>query len=279
MTENLPQVQSTNHSLPSAQEFQMLQIIAKNAVDSGFYAGIGQQAKIFMILLTARELGIGPMFALNSGLDNIQGSVEMKPVLMNALIRKRGHSITIEHSDDKKCVLVGKRLDGDTLREEYLIEEAIKAKLAHKDNWQKWPKDMLYARCMSRLGRKLFADVLGNVYADGEIKEIREIEKLPQADFEVKPSIPVLNQENKHDFPKNDTNLEQESEQVISGIQLNELMSNFVMTTKDFQENSTKFVKKEWNIDKWEDLPVIHYEKVMKWVAANLKAQTEGAIK
>lgn len=188
-TSNVPVLTDSSSSFPSQQELNAINIIAKAAATSGFYQGIGQEAKILMILLQAREFGIGPMFALNSGFDNINGSVEMKPVMMNALIRKRGHSIIVKHHDDKRCVLIGTRKDGDSIEEEFTWDEAIKAKLAAKDNWQKYPKDMLYSRCMSRLGRKLFADVLGNVYSDGEVKESIEVsldeKRLKMADCEV----------------------------------------------------------------------------------------------
>jgi len=67
MTDNVPQAINSS-MMPSQNEFQMLQVIAKNAQDSGLYGGVGQQAKILMVLLAARKLGISPMLALNGGI-------------------------------------------------------------------------------------------------------------------------------------------------------------------------------------------------------------------
>jgi len=176
-------------ALPTSTEYEMLAEIARQAQSSTLYSNVGSSAKIMMILLTARELGIPPMLALNGGIWNIQGKVEISAKLMNGLIRRAGHSITVEVSNDKVCTLVGKRADnGDVIRETFTIEMASKAGLSARDTWKKYPEDMLYNRCMSRLARKLFPDVIGTAYVEGEIKESREgddpISKIPESECE-----------------------------------------------------------------------------------------------
>ena len=59
MTQNLP----TRNIAPNPQEMQILQTIARTASTSGLYSGVGNEQKILMILLAARELGIKPMMA------------------------------------------------------------------------------------------------------------------------------------------------------------------------------------------------------------------------
>ena len=150
---------NSNAILPSMQEFQMFQVIAKNAQDSGLYAGVGQQAKIFMILLAARELGIPPMLALNGGIWNIQGKIEISARLMSSLIRRAGHKLEIK-STDKFCTIRGIRKDtGEDHEETFTWAMAEKAGLTQGNVWKKYPEDMLYNRCISRIGRRLFADV------------------------------------------------------------------------------------------------------------------------
>src|SRR4051812_44480807 len=108
MTNNLP-------AIPTDNEFNILQTISRTAAASGLYNGVGNEQKIFMILLAARELGIKPMMALNGGIWNIQGKIEISARLMTSMIRKAGHSIVIKTINDKECVLQGKRADnGDS---------------------------------------------------------------------------------------------------------------------------------------------------------------------
>jgi len=51
--------------------------------------------------------------------------------------------------------------------------EAVKAGLVKQGGgWTKWPKDMCFARALSRLARQLFSDVIGMGYVEGEIGSI-----------------------------------------------------------------------------------------------------------
>ena len=190
MTDNVPSL----GNLPSAQEFQMFQTIAKNAQDSGLYSGVGQAAKIFMILLSARELGIGPMLALNGGIWNINGKVEISSRLMSSMIRRAGHKMSIK-STDKECEITCERVDTSEKHTEiFTWEMATKAGLVGKDVWKKYPEDMLFNRCMSRLARRLFADVIGTAYVEGEIAQLKD-EQLPQAECEVNECKAALHEE------------------------------------------------------------------------------------
>jgi hypothetical protein len=162
-------------AIPNDHEINTLQVISRTAAASGLYSGVGSEQKILMILLAARELGIGPMTALNGGIWNIQGKIELSARLMSSMIRKAGHSLTIKSISDTECTLIGKRSDnGDTFSSSFTIEEAQKAGLLRQGgNWTKYPQDMLYARALSRLARRLFADIIGNAYVEGEIRDAK----------------------------------------------------------------------------------------------------------
>lgn len=169
--------------MPTEHEMTVFSTMAKMAVDSKMYKGIGDMSGVMMIMLTARELGLQPMQCLNGGLNIINGKVEISARMMNALIRKAGHSITITESTETGCKLIGKRGDcGDTATVEYTIAEATKAGLVKPGgNWTKCPKDMCFARALSRLARQLFSDVIGIGYVEGEIKaDIPDPEPKPE---------------------------------------------------------------------------------------------------
>jgi hypothetical protein len=137
------------------------------------YAKMGQEG-IFAIVETAKSLGVDPRIALGGGLYCVKGRVEMSSRMMAALIRAKKHSITRDRdSNDTICILHAKRADnGDQWTESFSMQEAQRAGLVTPGGtWTKFPRDMLYARALSRLARQLFPDIIGNCYVEGEIAE------------------------------------------------------------------------------------------------------------
>jgi hypothetical protein len=164
-------------SIPSEHEMMVYHTMAEQAVSSKMYKGIGDKAGVMMIMLSARELGIPCMQALNGGLNIIQGKVEISARMMSALIRKAGHQIQVKESTDQHCLLIGKRADtGESQSSSFSVAEAQKAGLVKAGGgWTKFPKDMCFARALSRLARQLFSDVIGIGYIEGEINQSAEI--------------------------------------------------------------------------------------------------------
>jgi hypothetical protein len=168
--------------MPNAQELMVYQTWAKNAVDSQMYRGVGKESAVMMIMLAAREYGIGPAQALNGGLHIIEGKVELSARVMSALIRRAKHTLQIIESTDQICKIKGTRADtGETHTVTFTIEMAQKAGLIkEKGGWKRTPEDMLYARCVSRLARQLFSDVIGIGYIEGEIGDSRASNEAPE---------------------------------------------------------------------------------------------------
>jgi hypothetical protein len=235
------------------QEFQMFQVIAKNAQDSGLYAGVGQQAKIFMILLAARELGIPPMLALNGGIWNIQGKIEISARLMSSLIRRAGHKLEIK-STDKFCTIRGIRKDtGEDHEETFTWAMAEKAGLTQGNVWKKYPEDMLYNRCISRIGRRLFADVIGTAYVEGELSGTNE-KPLQQADCEeVSQKAPIKCEKIEHIEQKTCEKITHKAEEPIQMPRITEEeLQNFLNLKTQIDEkckdNMERYLK-TFNID------------------------------
>lgn len=168
-------------SIPSEHEMMVYHTMSEQAVSSKMYKGIGDKAGIMMIMLAARELGIPPMQALNGGINIIQGKVEISARMMSALIRKSGHQIVVKECTENQCVLSGKRCDtGETQSSSFSVAEAQKAALVKPGSgWTKFPKDMCFARALSRLARQLFSDVIGMGYIEGEISQAVDIKSCP----------------------------------------------------------------------------------------------------
>jgi hypothetical protein len=194
--------------LPTESELNSYKIIAQVAASNPHWrkvGGLGDEksivATILSVMLLARELGVSPIQSISGGIANIQGKFEISARLMNQLIRKHGHQIAIVLSNEQICKIWTKRKDtGEEHEESYHIEEAARAGLI-KDGggWKKNPKDMLFARCISRLARRVYPDCLGGCYVEGELQEtiqgkVVEAPELPEMDcIEAKEEEVVLN--------------------------------------------------------------------------------------
>jgi len=163
----------SNEIIPSSVDLKMVESLAEHAVKSRYFTKLGGMGGVVSIMLFAKEIGLPPMQALFGGMHDVLGKIEVAPVTMNALIRRAGHKIKVVEHTDKECTLEGIRSDtGDTMTVSYTMDDARRAQLVKAGSgWEKYPKDMLWARAISRLCRRLFPDVIGPMYVTGETSE------------------------------------------------------------------------------------------------------------
>lgn len=177
--------------IPTENEIKSIEVMAKNAVDSKFFHNLNGFGGIFSIALYARELGLPPMQCLFGGMHNIQGKIELSARLMNSMIRKAGHRIEIVESSDTKCTLKGVRKDTKEVSSiSFSIEDAKRAGIYREGSgWTKWPSDMLFARALSRLARRLFPDIIGTAYIEGELSEDSPKDPPPPISIEMSEEV------------------------------------------------------------------------------------------
>lgn len=125
----------------------------------------GNPAACLAAIYTGRELGIGPMEALQK-IDVIDGRPSLSSELLVAMVRRAGGSITITEEHPGQSITVhGRHPAGDEMSVTFTIDDARTAGLVDKSNWKKYADDMLWARAVSRLCRRLFPDVISAVKA------------------------------------------------------------------------------------------------------------------
>lgn len=190
-----------NTLIPTETELHSYKLIAEVASSNKHWEKLGGGgskesvvATILSVMLLARELGISPMQAISGGINNIQGKFEISARLMNQAIRSHGHKIQVRLLTDEMCKIWGQRKDThEEMEVSYHIEEARRSGLV-KDGgaWRKVPQDMLFARAISRLARRLYPDCIGGCYVEGELQEtiqgkmIESIEIPKKDEFEIK---------------------------------------------------------------------------------------------
>lgn len=164
-------VLGTGSYLPFGKEAEMISQWAKYIAASPYYKSMGGEAAVLSIWLTARELGVPVMSALNGGVYFVQGKVMLSASCMSMLIRKAGHSIKKKIGNDEVCHLIGTRSDnGDTMENVFTMQHAKKAGLIKAGGiWEKYPSRMLFNRALSNLAKDLFSDCIGSAYIEGEL--------------------------------------------------------------------------------------------------------------
>jgi hypothetical protein len=135
----------------------------------------GKTAAILGAVLMGREYGLGPLEALRL-VDVVDGRPAPSAELLVRLYRRAGHLLEVVESTSAGCKVTGKRADtGEALSVTYTIDDAVQAKLVSIDAdgrararsargnpmpWELYTADMLYARAVSRLVRRLAPDCL-----------------------------------------------------------------------------------------------------------------------
>jgi hypothetical protein len=249
---SLTKYQSKAHDI---DHFRMLASIASKGGSSN-----GSPETLMNIMLTAKDLGISPMKAINGGFYIVNGKISMSTALMADRIRKEGHSIKIPEWTNKSCVIIGVRKDnGDSVKFEYTIEDALNAGLLNSPTWKKFPKQMLYNRAMSTLARTLFPDVIGNSYSEDEKWDIMNVDPADRP-LEDPDAIEVSPNVDESYLPE-----------FLSGEKAKILLNLTSQLDLESVANFDAWIKKEYNAISVTELPENSFEKCERSLLAKIK--------
>lgn len=143
---------------------------------SGFFGNGNQDMQVAQIgtkILAGREMGYGPFASVN-GIHVIQGKPTIAANLMAAAVKGHARYDYRVRRMDNEVVEIEFFECGKSLGvESFTMDDAKAAQLTSKENWKKFPRNMLFARCMSNGVRFRCPDVFnGNaVYVPEELGE------------------------------------------------------------------------------------------------------------
>lgn len=152
-------------------------VLAFSGIVPATYAA--NPAAVFAVIQYGKELGIGPMTALQN-IAFINGRPSMGSELRSAVAHthRQYAGMKVEVSTDKKCVVkVGRRFKGDEeitwFEGSFTIEEAQVAGLLEngpKSAWFKWRKRMLFHRACAFATMDAFPDVEPGMHTQEEME-------------------------------------------------------------------------------------------------------------
>lgn len=153
--------------------------------ESGFFPDARDASQAIVKVLAGREIGLGPIASM-SQLYVQKGKVGFHAYLIAALMRRHGYDYRIVVHNDKVCELEiskGAKILGPV---SFTIEDAQKAKLTQGDNWQKYPRNMLFSRAITNAARFFAPEVFGGyVLTPEEIQDEHDVLEVVEAEIEV----------------------------------------------------------------------------------------------
>jgi hypothetical protein len=140
---------------------------------SGMFPQIRDAAQAFVKIMAGRELGFGP-FASMKGVHVIQGNTALSASLIAARVKAYAngkYNYKVLRWDGEECSIEfyedGKPCGPPST---FTLKDAQQAKIAGKDNWKNYPRNMLFARAMTNGARLYCADAfMGSVYTPEEM--------------------------------------------------------------------------------------------------------------
>lgn len=152
--------------------------VATAMAASGFFSDAKGAAQALVKILAGQEMGFGP-FAAMDGVHIIQGKPSVGANLMAAAVKRSGrYTYRVISLDDTGCELAFYEGGQEIGRSTFTTEDAAKAQVGGKDNWKKFPRNMLFARAMSNGVRWYCPDVFGGAtaYTPDELGAIEDVD-------------------------------------------------------------------------------------------------------
>lgn len=163
----------TKHEQPAtaliARNVEELEKLGRICAASGFFSDSREAAQAMTKILAGQELGLAPIQSM-TGINVIKNKVTLSANLMAALLKKAGYNWKILEHNAQVCNLQIYAPNGVDLGNcSFSIQDAKAAGL-QGGNWQKYPKNMLFARCISNVARWYAPEVITGCYTPEELQ-------------------------------------------------------------------------------------------------------------
>jgi len=144
---------------------------ARAMAASGFFNDTRQASQAIVKILAGQELGFGP-FASMTGVAIIQGKPAIGANLMAAAVKRTGkYNYRVVEMTNDVCEIEFYENGQPVGKSRFTMQDAQAAGLTGKENWRKFPRNMLFARALSNGVRWYAPDIFNGatVYTPDEL--------------------------------------------------------------------------------------------------------------
>lgn len=137
---------------------------------SGFFSDAKDASQAIVKVLAGREMGFGPIASM-TGVNVIKGRIAVSANLIAAAIKRTDkYNFRIVEHTDTACEIVFFENGKEVGRSRFTIADAKKAGIGGGTNWQKYPRNMTFARAISNGAKWYCADIFGGpIYTPDEL--------------------------------------------------------------------------------------------------------------
>jgi hypothetical protein len=132
--------------------------------------GVQTPDQALALMLVAQSEGRHPA-SIAAEYNIIQNRPALKSDAMLSRFQAAGGKVNWEKYTDKEVVGVFSHPQGGNLRVSWDMQRAMTAGVGIKENYKKYPRQMLRARCISEGVRSVFPAVLGGMYTPEEVAD------------------------------------------------------------------------------------------------------------
>jgi hypothetical protein len=168
----------TTSIIPFSEVEKMGNVIAKSQL-----FGVKTPDQAIALMLIAQAEGSHPAIAARD-YHIIQGRPSLKSDAMLSRFQQSGGKVAWEKVTDEEVTGIFSHSSGGSLSITWDMKRAKLAELTGKDNWKKYPRQMLRARVISEGIRSVYPACISGFYAPEEVQDIEPLAK-PEAEHAV----------------------------------------------------------------------------------------------
>ena len=132
-------------------------------VKSGYFNDARDASQAVVKVLAGREMGFGPIASMQ-GIHIIQGKPSIGANLLGAAVKRTGkYNYRVPVLTDERAEIAFFENGEEVGRSVFTMADAKAAGLNGKDNWKKYPRNMLFSRALSNGARWYCPDVFSGV--------------------------------------------------------------------------------------------------------------------
>jgi hypothetical protein len=203
--------------IPYADIVRMAEAMAKSHL-----FGVNDANQVLSLMLIAQAEGLHPAIAARD-YNVIQGKPALKAEAMLARFQQSGGRVEWQEMTDQRVVGTFSHTSGGSLTVDWDMNRAKKAGFGDKQNWTKFPRQMLRARVISEGVRAVYPAVTSGIYTPEEVEEFAPVRT-------VTPEAMV----------DHDQKVNEPSPRDI-GFQIAEILSDPLFTDEDKKEYHNRF--------------------------------------
>ena len=151
--------------IPYAEIAQMGRVMAASKL-----FGIQNEQQAIALMLLCQSENMHPAVAMRD-FHIISGRPAMKADAMLSRFKAAGGRVKWNHYEDDRVSATFTAPDGDSITVDWTPERVKRAQLGGNSMHQKFPRQMLKARCISEGIRAVYPGVLSGLYAPEEVRE------------------------------------------------------------------------------------------------------------